>query len=418
MRRVWVTGVGVVSPVGNDRKEFWASLVEGRSGVGPIEGIRTDDLPVSIAGQVRGIDPAAAEVNDKVSVKRMDRSGLFAVLAAKEAIEDAGLDPAALGGGRCGAVLGSGLSGLETMEQQAHNIVQRGPRGVSVFTIPMIMPNGPPANVSLAFGVTGPCFTTASACASSGHAILTAFEMIRRGLVDAMLTGGTESPVVRLSIASFANMKALTKRYNDRPTEASRPFDADRDGFVLAEGAAILVLEAEEHCRARGGRAYAEIVGYGDAADSHHLVAPDPAATGAARAVHSAFQMAGLEPAAVADRVYVNAHGTSTKLNDAAETAALKAVFGPSAAKLQISSTKSMTGHLIGAAGGIESAACVFALQEGVLPPTINYTTPDPECDLDYVPNRARKFAAEFALNNSFGFGGHNTAVLFRRVDR
>lgn len=418
MRRVLVTGVGVVSPVGNDRKAFWASLVEGKSGVGPIEGIRTDDLPVTIAGQVRGIDPAAAEVNDRVSVKRMDRSGLFAVLAAKEAIEDAGLDAAALGGGRCGTVLGSGLSGLATMEEQAHNILQRGPRGVSVFTIPMIMPNGPPANVSLAFGVTGPCFTTASACASSGHSILTAFEMIRRGQLDAMLTGGTESPVIRLSIASFANMKALTKKYNDRPTEASRPFDAQRDGFVLAEGAAILVLEAEEHCRARGGRAYAEIVGYGDTADSHHLVAPDPAATGAAHAVRSAFAMAGLDPRDVADRVYVNAHGTSTKLNDAAETAALKAVFGPAAARLQISSTKSMTGHLIGAAGGIESAASVFALKEGVLPPTINYTTPDPECDLDYIPNRARKFAAEFALNNSFGFGGHNTAVLFRRVDR
>lgn len=415
MRRVFVTGIGVVSPVGNDRKQFWSALSEGRSGIAPIEGVRVDDLAVKIAGEVRGIDPAQAELNDKVSAKRMDRSGLFAVLAAKEAIADANIDPPSLGE-RCGTVLGSGLSGLATMEEQAHNIIQRGPRGVSVFTIPMIMPNGPPANVSLAFGIGGPCFTTASACASSGHSIITSYDMIRRGQVDVMVTGGTESPVVRLSIAAFGNMKALTKKFNDRPTEASRPFDADRDGFVIAEGAAILILEAEEHVRARGGTVYAELVGYGDTADSHHLVAPDPEGTGAAKAIRQAVATAGLDPDSIADRLYVNAHGTSTKLNDAAETAALKTVFGPAAAKLQISSTKSMTGHLIGAAGAIESVACVLALKEGLLPPTINYTTPDPECDLDYVPNQARRSPVEFALNNSLGFGGHNTAILFRRA--
>jgi 3-oxoacyl-[acyl-carrier-protein] synthase II len=304
------------------------------------------------------------------------------------------------------------------MEEQAMNIIRRGHRGVSVFTIPMIMPNGPPANVSLAFDILGPCYTTASACASSGHAIISAFEAIRRGKVDVMVTGGTEAPIVRLSLAAFGNMKALTKRFNDAPQTASRPFDGERDGFVMAEGAAILVLESQAHAEARGARPYAEIIGYGDTADSYHLVQPDAEGSGAANAIHEAIAMAGLDPAQIAEQTYVNAHGTSTKLNDAAETAALKAVFGPRAYKLQVSSTKSMTGHLIGAAGALESVAAVLALDNGILPPTINYQTPDPDCDLDYIPNTARKAQATYALNNSFGFGGHNTSVLFRRIDR
>lgn len=416
MERVLVTGIGVVSPVGNTRADVWDAMIQGRSGIGLIENIPTEDLPVKIAGEVRGFDPAAAEVNDKVAVKRMDRSSVFAVLAAKEALADAGIVPRELGE-RCGTVLGSGLSGLATMEEQTAGMFRRGPRGVSVFTIPMIMPNGPPANVSLAFDILGPCSTTASACASSGHALITSYEAIRRGQVDVMVTGGTESPVVRLSIAAFANMKAVTKKYNENPTIASRPFDGERDGFVLAEGSAILILESESHAGARGAKAYAEIIGYGDTADSYHLVQPDAEATGAARAIRQAFRMAGLEPAEVASSLYVNAHGTSTKLNDAAETAALKAVFGPSAKQLQVSSTKSMTGHLIGAAGAIEGLACAMALREGILPPTINYQTPDPDCDLDYIPNQARRASVRYALNNSFGFGGHNTTVLFRRID-
>lgn len=415
MQRVFVTGIGVVSPVGNSRAEFWDSLVRGRSGVRRIENVQVDDLPVQIAGEVHGINPQDAEVNEKVVAKRMDRSSIFAVLAAKEAIADAGIVPKNLGPD-CGTIIGSGLSGLATMEEQTGNMIRRGHRGVSVFTIPMIMPNGPPANISLAFDITGPCYNTASACASSGHSIMAAFEAIKRGQIGMCVTGGTESIIVRLAIAAFANMKALTKKYNDNPTAASRPFDNDRDGFVMAEGAAILVLESEEHLRKRGGKARAEIIGYGDTADSYHLVQPDADATGAARAIRGAFSMAGMDPSEVAGSLYINAHGTSTKLNDAAETAALKAVFGEQASKLQISSTKSMTGHLIGAAGAIESAACVLALQEGILPPTINYQTPDPECNLDYIPNEARQAKVAYALNNSLGFGGHNTSMLFRSV--
>jgi 3-oxoacyl-[acyl-carrier-protein] synthase II len=416
MERVFVTGIGVVSPVGNNRHDFWSALINGKSGISRLENIDTTDLPVLIGGEVRNICPDDAETNDKVSVKRMDRSSLFAVLAAKEALSDSGLVPKELGS-RCGTILGSGLSGLATMEEQAHNIHRRGPRGVSVFTIPMIMPNGPPANVSLAFDVQGPCFTTASACASSGHATIAAFEAVRRGQVDAVLTGGTESPIVRLAIASFANMKALTKKFNDDPTIASRPFDGQRDGFVLAEGASILILESATHARARGAKIYAEMVGYGDSADSYHLVQPEAEANGASRAISQAIQMAGLQPESIASQLYVNAHGTSTKLNDAAETLALKTVFGPASNRLQVSSTKSMTGHLIGAAGAIESAASVLALQNQLLPPTINYQTPDPDCDLDYSPGQARSAKVDWALNNSFGFGGHNTAILFARVD-
>ncbi|MBY0587559.1 beta-ketoacyl-ACP synthase II [bacterium] len=415
MERVFVTGIGVVSPVGNNQQDFWSALVQGRSGIRRLEGIDLTDLPVTIGGEVRDIRPEDAQTNDKVAIKRMDRSSLFAVLAAKEALADAQIDPQELGS-RCATILGSGLSGLATMEEQAQQINRRGPRGVSVFTIPMIMPNGPPANVSLAFNVMGPCFTTASACASSGHSTIAAFEAVRRGQVDAVLTGGTESPIVRLAIASFANMKALTKKFNDDPTVASRPFDGDRDGFVLAEGASVLILESATHARARKAKVYAEMIGYGDSADSYHLVQPDSDASGASRAIEQAFKMAGLSPAEVASRLYVNAHGTSTKLNDAAETLALKRVFGPAAPKLQISSTKSMTGHLIGAAGAIESAASVLALQNQLLPPTINYKTPDPECDLDYVPNIARPATIDWALNNSFGFGGHNTAILFAKA--
>ncbi len=415
MERVWVTGLGVISPIGNNKDDFWSSLIDGRSGIRRIENIDTTDLPVTIAGEIRDIRPEEAEVNDKVAIKRMDRSSLFAVLAAKEALADARLVPKELGE-RCATILGSGLSGLATMEEQAQNINRRGPRGVSVFTIPMIMPNGPPANVSLAFDILGPCFTTASACASSGHSTIAAFEAVRRGQVDVAVTGGTESPIVRLAIAAFSNMKALTKKYNDNPTAGSRPFDNDRDGFVIAEGAAVLILESARHAQARGAKPYAEVLGYGDSADSYHLVQPEAEATGAARAIRQSLVMTGIDPAAVAGKLYVNAHGTSTKLNDAAESKALRSVFGEAASKLQVSSTKSMTGHLIGAAGAIESVASILALKNQLLPPTINYTTPDPECDLDYIPGTARKANVEFALNNSFGFGGHNTALLFGRV--
>jgi 3-oxoacyl-[acyl-carrier-protein] synthase II len=416
MHRVFITGVGVVSPVGNDKKTFWRSLLEGKSGVRTLKYTDCTDLPITIGGEVEGVDPTLAEVNDKVAARRMDRASLFSVITAREALTDAGLPISDLGD-RCAVVVGAGLSGIYTLQIQTENLLSKGPRGVSPLTIPTLMPNASPANISLAFGITGTAYEVASACSSSGHAMIDAFELLRRGEADVVVAGGTESAMTRLGISAFANMKAMTKKYNDRPTEASRPFDADRDGFIMSEGAAMLVFETEESLRRRGGKAYAEMLGYGSAMDAYNLVQPDPSAKGAIRAIQKAVDMAGWKPADVAGRTYVNAHGTSTKFNDAAETKALKEVFGSSAAKLQVSSTKSMTGHLIGAACAVEMAACVLALKEGILPPTINYQTPDPECDLDYIPNKARKSDVEFAVNNSFGFGGHNVSLTIRRAE-
>jgi 3-oxoacyl-[acyl-carrier-protein] synthase II len=415
MQRVFVTGIGVVAPVGNSKREFWDALVAGRSGIRKLESIDVTDLPVTIGGEVRNLATELANVNDKVSVRRMDKASIFAVIAAREALADAGLDPDKLGQ-RCGVVVGSGLAGLITLQEQTENLLTKGPRSVSPLTIPILMPNAAPANISLAFNITGPTYNVASACASSGHAMIDAFELLREGLVDVMITGGTEAAMTRLSISAFGNMRATTRKYNDRPEKASRPFDADRDGFVMSEGACILVFETEEYWQRRGGRAYAEFVGFGSTMDAFHLVQPDPSAVGATQAVQGALNMAGWDPAAIADQTYVNAHGTSTKFNDLMETMALKQVFDGEAQKLQISSTKSVTGHLIGAACAVEMAACALALDEGVLPPTINYETPDPECDLDYTPNTARKAQVRYALNNSFGFGGHNVCLALQKV--
>lgn len=412
--RVYITGVGVMTPVGNDRAAFWDALTSGRSGIRRLEDLDLTDLAITIGGQVRGIDPQAGEINDKVSSRRMDRASLFSVLAAKEALEDAGLPITDLGE-RAGVVIGCGLSGIHTLQMQTENLLSRGPRGVSVLTIPVLMPNAAPANISLAFDVLGPAYSVNSACSSSGHAIIDGYEMLRRGEADLVLAGGTESAMTRLGISAFANMKAMTKKYNDRPTEASRPFDKDRDGFIMSEGAGIVVLESEEHLRKRSKQPYVELVGYGSTTDAHHLVQPDPDAKGAIRAMRRAMKMAGWSPADVAPELYVNAHGTSTPLNDLAETRALKEVFGASARKLQISSTKSVTGHMIGAACAVELVACALALKDGILPPTINYRTPDPECDLDYVPNVARRADCRFALDNSFGFGGHNVILAVAR---
>ncbi|QDU61638.1 3-oxoacyl-[acyl-carrier-protein] synthase 2 [Planctomycetes bacterium Pan216] len=416
MRRVFITGVGVVSPIGNNLQEYWNSILEVRSGIQTLETVDLTDLPITIGGEIRGLDFAESEINDKVSVKKMDRASIFSVIAAKEAIKHAGLGPELLGE-RCGVIIGAGLSGLATLQAQTENLLQRGPRRVSPFTIPTLMPNAAPANVSLAFGITGPAYNVASACASSGHAIIDAYEELQRGRVDVLITGGTESPMTRLAISAFANMKAMTKKYNDNPTQASRPFDLGRDGFVMSEGAAILVAETEEHARARGAKPLAEIVGHGSTMDAFHLVQPDPSAQGAIRAVQQALDMAKWEPEAIAGETYVNAHGTSTKFNDLAETNALKSVFGDSAKKLQVSSTKSMTGHMIGAACAIETVACVLAMQEGILPATANYQTPDPECDLDYIPNEPRKADVRYCINNSFGFGGHNVSLALARPE-
>ncbi|MGH7200948.1 MAG: beta-ketoacyl-ACP synthase II, partial [Planctomycetaceae bacterium] len=414
-KRVFVTGLGAMTPVGHRWRETWCALLEGRSGLETIEQIDVSDLPCKIGGEVRGFDPKQAELNDKVSARKMDRASTFAVLAAREALADAGL-PGENVGDRVGIVIGSGLSGLATLQEQTENLLTIGPRKVSTFTIPVLMPNAPPANISLAFGVTGPCYNVASACASSGHAMIDALELLRRGEVDIVITGGTESSLTRLGMAAFANMRAMTKKYNDNPHAASRPFDKDRDGFIMSEGATILIFESEQSAKRRGVEPYAEVIAYGSTMDAHHLVQPDPSARGAIRAIDQAMTRAGWSPAEIAGSTYVNAHGTGTEFNDLMETNALKAVFGEHARKLQISSTKSVTGHMIGAACATEMLACVRALKEGVLPPTINLDTPDPQCDLDYVPNRARKADVRFALNNSFGFGGHNVCLAVGQV--
>lgn len=415
MRRVFITGIGIVSPVGNTRESSWEALKAGKSGIAPLETVDLDKLPVTIGGEIRGLDFNMAEVNDKVAVRKMDKASIFSVVAAGEALRDAGLDPASLGD-RCGVVVGSGLSGLATLQEQTENLLSRGPRGVSPFTIPVLMPNAAVANISLAYGLMGTAYNVASACSSSGHAMIDAYEELQRGRVDVVVTGGTESPMTRLAISAFANMKAMTKKFNDNPTKASRPFDLNRDGFVMSEGSAILIFETEEHLRARGGKAYAEMLGHGSTMDSHHLVQPDPSAQGAIRAIRQSLAMTGWNLEEIAERTYVSAHGTSTHFNDLAETVALKEIFGASAKKLQISSTKSCTGHMIGAAGAIEMAVCALALRDGILPPTINYETPDPECDLDYIPNECRKAECEFAINNTFGFGGHNVSVAIRKA--
>ena len=416
MKRVFVTGVGVVTCLGCHRDAFWQSLVDGRCGLKQLTVHDTTDLPVTIGGEIREIDLSQVNLNDRVRAKRMDRASQFAVWAANQAIHDSGLDPTSAGG-RCGVILGAGLSGLATLQAQTERLISNGPRNVSPLTIPMLMPNAAPANVGMAFQITGPCFTVSSACSSSGHAMITAFDLLRQGQMDAVITGGTESSMTRLGIAAFCRMGAMSPQYNDRPAESVRPFEKNRAGLIMSEGAGVLVLEHEDAMRARGAVPYAEVLGYGSTSDSHNIVAPDPEAKGAKVAIRDAVAATGREPEAIASHTYVNAHGTATKFNDLMETAALRGVFGDAADKLQISGTKSMTGHAIGAACGIEMVASAMALRTGVLPPTINYETPDPECDLDYVPNEARESDVRYAINNSFGFGGHNVSLLLAKCE-
>lgn len=416
MQRLFISGVGTVTPIGNDREAFWRNLTAGECGIGPLERIETGDLAVKIGGEVRNLDVQLAEVNDRVTARKMDRASLFAVVAAREALVDAGLGDQPELGENAAVVLGAGLSGLETLQHQTETLIERGPKRVSPFTIPLLMPNGAAANVSLAFGVNGPSYSVNSACASSGNAIIDAMLMLRRGEADMVITGGTEASLTRLGMASFIRMKAMAPDSNDRPTKSVRPFDANRCGFIMSEGAGVFVLETERSLRRRGVKAYAELLSYGSTTDAFHLVQPDPDAKQSTRAVEQAVQRAEWDPAEVAGRTYVSAHGTSTKFNDAAETRALKNVFGSHAKELQVSSTKSVIGHQIGAACAVETIACCLALTHQTLPPTINYETPDPECDLDYVPNVARAADVEYAVNNSFGFGGHNVSLTLRRA--
>ncbi|HEV2056005.1 MAG TPA: beta-ketoacyl-ACP synthase II [Methylomirabilota bacterium] len=408
-RRVVITGVGAVTPVGNTADEFWAALLEGRSGIGPITRFDTTGYATRIAGEVKGFDPL--KYIDKKDDRKFDLFLKYAVACAVMAVEDAGLKTDRVDATRFGVLVGSGIGGLETLLDNYETLRTKGPDRVSPFFIPMIIINMASGVISMRFGAKGPNSSVVTACATGNHAIGEAMRIIERGDADVMIAGGSEAIIIPLTIAGFCQMKAMSTR-NDDPTRASRPFDAERDGFVCGEGGGLVVLESLEHARKRDARIYAEVVGYGMTGDAHHMTAPDPEGDGAARAMAAALRDASLEPSAVG---YINAHGTSTPYNDKFETIAIKRVFGDHAKKLAVSSTKSMTGHLLGAAGGIEAIATAFALHHGVLPPTMNYEKPDPDCDLDYIPNQARKQDVEVALSNAFGFGGTNATLALRK---
>ncbi len=408
MVRTLITGIGPVTPVGTGVEEFWSGLTSGRNGIRPITRFDTSDLPVTLAAEVPDFDPVAWL--DAKEVRRTDRFTQFAIASVKLAWEDAG-NPEVVAE-RGGAVYATGIGGIETL-LRAHDLMrEKGPGRISPFMVPMLMANAPAGHVAMMFGLTGPNLCTISACASSNHAVGEGMRMIRDGYLDLCVVGGSESATLPLTVAAFAQMTALTR--NPDPETASRPFDAERDGFVMSEGACALVLESEEHALARGARVYAEVAGYGASADAFHITAPDPEGSGAALAMRRALEDAGEEPSAVD---YVNAHGTSTPLNDRSESVAIKAALGEDVARaVAVSSTKSMTGHMLGAAGAVEAAACALAIQRSTIPPTIHYRTPDPGCDLDYVPNEAREANVRLALSNSFGFGGQNASVAFRGV--
>lgn len=409
-QRVVVTGIGMVTPVGNDMPTTWASLLSGRSGMGLITQFDHSEFKVHIAAEVKDFDPL--RYVDKQTARRMDRFLHFATAAAVEALADAGFEMSQNDPRRVGVAIGSGIGGVHTLLEQQQVLLDKGPRRVSPFAVPGLMLNSASAHVSIMIGARGPNLALATACATGTHAVGEAAEIIRRGKADVMITGGSEAAIVPMAMAGFENMGALSGR-NDDPQGASRPFDAGRDGFVMGEGAGILVLELLDAAVARGARIYGEVIGYGCTADAHHITAPAEDGNGAAECMRMALEDAALPPEAVN---YINAHGTSTPLNDAGETRAIKMIFGDHAYRLAVSSTKSMTGHLMGAAGAIEAAFCLLALHHQIVPPTINYETPDPVCDLDYVPNVARRMTLNVAMSNSFGFGGHNGTVLFRRV--
>ncbi len=408
-RRVVVTGVGAVTPVGNTAEEFWAALLQGKSGIGPITRFDAGPLPTKIAGEVKGFD--SLRFIDKKDDRKFDPFLKYAIACAAMAVEDAGLNVERVDRTRFGVLVGSGIGGITTLLESHKVLLEKGPDRVSPFFIPMLIINMASGLISMRFGAKGPNSSIVTACATGNHAIGDAMKIIQRNDADVMIAGGSEAIILPLTFAGFCQMKAMSTR-NDEPTRASRPFDAARDGFVCGEGGGLLVLESLDHALARDARIYAEVVGYGMTGDAHHMTAPDPEADGAARAMSLAVRDAGIEPSTVG---YINAHGTSTPYNDKSETMAIKRVFGEHARKLAVSSTKSMTGHLLGAAGGIEAIATALAIHHGVLPPTINYENPDPDCDLDYVPNQARKQDVEIALSNAFGFGGTNATLVFRK---
>jgi len=408
-KRVVITGIGVVTAAGVSTVETWESLLAGRSAVSRVSGFDVSNYDSQIAAEIKNYDPAM--YMDRKAAKRNDRMVQLAANCANQCLEGVDLDR--LDRNRIGVVIGSGIGGIDTLETQHKIMLERGPGRVSPFFIPMLISDMASGYVSIVHGLKGPNYSTVSACASGGNAVADAYLLIKAGMADAVVAGGSEAAVTPLSLAGFCALKALSCR-NDEPEKASRPFDRDRDGFVLGEGAGVLLLEELEHARARGANILAELSGVGMSGDAYHITAPAPDGEGAIRSMVAAVQDAGLSPS---DVDYINAHGTSTQLNDASETAAIKSVFGDHAYKLAISSTKSMIGHLLGAAASVELVICVLAIRDGKIPPTINHDNPDPECDLDYVPNQTRERSIDVALTNSFGFGGHNVSLLVRRYD-
>jgi len=409
-KRIVITGLGAMTPVGNDVASYWTALVNGQSGAGPITRYDASDQPIRICAEVKDFDPVTAL--GRKEAKRTDRFTQLVLAAAHEAIANARLSLGENGDRRrTGVIVGTGIGGLGTLMENADVLRERGPRRVSALMVPMMMPNAGAGQIAIEYGIHGPALCLASACATGSNSIGEAAEFIRRGSVDVMICGGGESVVHPLALAAFSTMGAGSHR-NDDPQGASRPFDADRDGFVMGEGAGVLVLESLEHAQARGATIYAELAGYGTSCDAFHITAPDEEGFGASESMQAALDDGGLRPG---DVDYINAHGTSTPLNDRIETLAIHRVFGKHAERIPVSSTKSMIGHLMGAAGAVEAIACIKTLETGTVHPTINYETPDPACDLDYVPNRARQCHPRTALSNSFGFGGHNATLIFRR---
>lgn len=410
-RRVVVTGLGAISPLGLDFPTTWQNLLAGRSGAGPITRFDASAHKVRIAAEVKGFDHPIARFGRR-EARKMDRFIQFAVVAAEEAVQHAYLPLDKVDRERVGVVMGTGIGGVETLFHETRTLLEKGPR-VNPFLVPRMLADSGPGVIAIRLGLMGPNLAVVTACASSTNAVGEALHLIRRGDADVVLAGGAEAAITPIALAGMEVIGALSTR-NEEPEKASRPFDARRDGFVMGEGAAFLVLESLEHAQRRDARILAEVVGYGSTCDAHHITAPAEDGAGAARCMRHALQSAKLQPQEID---YINAHGTSTPLNDKSETAAIKTVFGEAAYAIPVSSTKSMTGHLMGAAGALEAAICVQVLQDGMLPPTINYEFPDPACDLDYVPNQARRAEVRYAMSNSFGFGGHNATIILRRWD-
>lgn len=409
-KRVVVTGLGVISPIGNDVISFWEAVKTGKSGIDKITGFDASIFESRIAGEVKGFDLSTYEVSKK-DINRMEMFVQFGIAGAKQAIKDSGLDLEKEDKERIGVIVGSGIGSLHIMEQQHNVFLKSGPSRLTPFLIPMLIVNESAGNIAIIYGFRGPNICVTTACASGSHAIGDAFRVIQRGDADVMVAGGTESCITNLGVGGFCALRALSKR-NDEPEKASRPFDAQRDGFVMAEGSGIVVLESLEHAKKRKANIYAELIGFGMSCDAYHITAPDPEGHGAALAMQWALKDAKLNPQEV---TYINAHGTSTKLNDKVETMAMKKAFGSHAKKLMVSSTKSMTGHLLGAAGGVEFIVCCLSIRDSVVTPTINYEYPDPECDLDYVPNTARQEKISVCMSNSLGFGGHNASLIVKK---